>query len=307
MELRHLRVFVAVAEELHFGRAAIRLHLTQPAVSGHIRQLEAELGVRLLRRGTRHVALTEPGGVFFEDARRIVTRADAATTSVRSWQRGNNPRLRIGYVEDAFPRALPDALRRMASTAAAPQVQLTRGDPEGLITQVRDDALDAAIVSLPASVGGLRVEAFGYEHAAIAVGAGPLDGREDEIPIELVAQRVVLARPRRANPGLFDAVMAAFREAGIPSPILEVAGVSIEQLLLQVAAGWGMALVPHSVADRFRTPGVGLRRLLHDSPIACELAIVWSERSPTAAIELFLEALRQSMSAHPARPALAAV
>ena len=89
MELRHLRVFVAVAEELHFGRAAIRLHLSQPAVSCHIRQLEEELGVRLLRRSSRQVALTDAGGGFLDDARRLVAGADAATTRVRCWRRGN--------------------------------------------------------------------------------------------------------------------------------------------------------------------------------------------------------------------------
>jgi DNA-binding transcriptional LysR family regulator len=284
MELRHLRVFVAVAEELHFGRAAVRLHLTQPAVSGHIRQLEGELGVQLLRRSARYVALTDAGAAFLEDARRIVTRADAATTSVRSWRQGNPPRLRIGYVDDGFPRALPIALRRMACAAGAPHVQLTRGDPEDLVAQVRDEALDAAIVPLPASVRGLRVAAFAYEHAAVAVSVGLLDGHEDEIPLEIVAQGIVLARPRRANPGFYDAVLAAFRTAGIASPILEVDGVSIEQLLLQVAAGPGMALVPNSVADRFRTPRVGLRRLAHSSPIGCELAIVSGKGAPRPAV-----------------------
>src|ERR1700722_6286668 len=104
MELRHLRVFVGVADELHFGRAADRLHLTQPAVSGHIRHLEGELGVRLLERSARHVSLTDAGVPFLQDAQRIVSRADAAATSVRAWRQGNRPRLRIGYVDDGFPR-----------------------------------------------------------------------------------------------------------------------------------------------------------------------------------------------------------
>jgi DNA-binding transcriptional LysR family regulator len=305
MELRHLRVFVAVADELHFGRAADRLHLTQPAVSGHIRHLEGELGVRLLERSARHVSLTDAGVPFLQDARRIVSRADAAATSVRAWRQGNRPRLRIGYVDDGFPQALPIALRRMASTAGAPQVQLTCSDPEDLVAQVRDDGLDAAVVPLPAQARGLRVEPFAREHAAVAVSVGMLDGRDEEIPLEIVAQSILLARPRRANPAFHDAVLAAFRTANIPSPVLEVDGVSVEHLLLQVAAGAGMAVVPRSVADRFRTPGVGVRRLSHSSPIGYKLATVCREGAAPAGLELFFAALKRPTTPRPSSVLLA--
>jgi DNA-binding transcriptional LysR family regulator len=302
MELRHLRVFVAVAEELHFGRAAIRLHLTQPAVSGHIRQLERELGVRLLERSTRQAALTEAGAAFLQDARRIVSRADAATISVRSWRKGASPRLRVGYIEDGFPRELPIALRRLVSTAGAPQIQLTSAQPEDLIAQVRDGTLDAAIVSLPAPVSDLWVETFVHEDAAVAVSAAPLGRRDDEITLEIVAQGIVLTRPRRMNPGFHDAALAAFRTAGIPSPLLELEGVCAEQLLLQVAAGAGMALVPRSVADRFRVPGVELRRLAFSSRIGCDIALVASELPTRAPLGVFLDALHRSSAQRTAPP-----
>lgn len=294
MELRHLRVFVAVADESHFSRAAIRLHLTQPAVSGHIRQLEDELGVRLLRRSTHHVALTDAGAAFLQDARRIILRADEATTRVRSWRNGNSLRLRVGYVDDGFPRALPIALRRMTSAAGAPHVQLTTSDPEGLIAQIRDENLDVAIVPLPASVGGLHVETFAREDAVVAVTLGLLDRHEEEIPLEIVARGKALAPPRRTNPGFYDAVLAAFRTAGLPSPVHEVDGVSIEQLLLRVAAGAGMAIVPRSVSDRFRIAGIGFRHLAHSSPIGCELAAVYADSAPRDPLEVFLGALKRS-------------
>jgi len=294
MELRHLRVFVAVAEELHFGQAAIRLRLTQPAVSGHIRQLEAELGVQLLTRSTRHVALTDAGAAFLGDARRIVMRAEVALTSVQAWRRGVGPRARIGYADDGFPDALPIALQGMASRAGAPQIQFTSAEPEDLISQVRDGSLDAAIVSLPAAVSGLWVETFAREDAALAVSAGLLDGHKDEITLEIVAQGVVLTRPRRTNPAFYDAALAAFRAADIPSPLLEVEGVSVEGLLLQVAAGAGMALVPRSLADRLRIPGVGLRRLANSSPIGCNLALVAAKPPTHAPLEAFVDALRRS-------------
>jgi DNA-binding transcriptional LysR family regulator len=157
MELRHLRVLIAVADELHFGRAAERLNLTQPSVSAHIRQLEQELEVRLLDRGPRQVVLTEAGRVFLNDARRIVRHADAASSGIRSWRQGKSTRLRVGYVGDALPRALPVALRRFSASTDTPNVQLTTGASHELIAHVQDESLDVAIVSLPAPIRGMHV------------------------------------------------------------------------------------------------------------------------------------------------------
>ncbi|HEY6886998.1 MAG TPA: LysR family transcriptional regulator [Solirubrobacter sp.] len=288
MELRHLRVLIAVADELHFGRAAERLHLTQPAVSGQIRQLENELGIRLFTRSARQVALTEAGQLFLADAHRIVRHADIATSSVRALRRGGGSRLRVGYVAGALPRALPVAVRTLAATADPPSIELTTVASRVLISQVRDESLDVAIVSLPAPVSGLHVSPFASEHAAVAVRAGRFDRGEREVPVELLAREVLLTAPRRVNPGFYDAVAAAFRTAGIPCPLVEVEGASVEELLLQVAAGTGMALVTESVLDRVRFPGVVLRRL----SVSCELAAVTAEPPHGELVRRFLAALR---------------
>jgi DNA-binding transcriptional LysR family regulator len=291
MELRHLRVLIAVADELHFGRAAMRLSLSQPAVSGQIRQLETELGVRLFTRNARQVTLTEAGRRFVADAHRIVRQADAAASSVRALSRGGASRLRVGYLAGALPRALPIAVRQLAATADIPCIELSTAASRVLLAQVRDESLDVAIVSLPAPVGGLRVFPFAEEHAAIAVRAGRFDGRERMVPIELVAGEVVLTAPRRVNPGFYDAVVAAFQAAGVPCPLVEVEGASTEELLLQVAAGTGMALVAESVVDRIRFPGVALRRLSARPPVRCQVAAVTAEPTRGELVHRFLAAL----------------
>jgi DNA-binding transcriptional LysR family regulator len=157
MELRHLRYFVAVAEELHFRRAAERLYVAQPAVSEQIRKLEAELGVRLFDRTHRSVHLTEPGKALLAEARRVLRLAEAAQHAARNASERMRDRLRIGYVPDALPSSVPRALRHLTTAPAGLEVALETGTPLGLIAAVRDGAVDAAVVSLPAPTKGLCV------------------------------------------------------------------------------------------------------------------------------------------------------
>src|SRR3954469_8836388 len=116
MELRHLRYFIAVAEELHFRRAAERLHVAQPAVSEQIRKLEQELGVQLLNRTHRSVSMTEAGSAMLDEARRVLRQADVAQEAARQAAHRTGYRLRVGSMPDAFPQVLSRALGRVAKT-----------------------------------------------------------------------------------------------------------------------------------------------------------------------------------------------
>src|SRR5689334_22754863 len=154
MELRDLRCFVAVAEELHFRRAAERLHIAQPAVSEQIRNLERELGVRLLERTQRTVSLTPPGAALLVEARRVLRLADDAVRATRQAEAGIKARLRIARPPDVLPAAVPRALRRFAAGRPDVDVCVEQLDPRAAIDGVRGDLLDVAIACLPAPVSG---------------------------------------------------------------------------------------------------------------------------------------------------------
>ncbi len=291
MELRHLRAFVTLADELHFGRTAIRLHLTQSAVSGQLRQLEDNLGVQLIRRSARQVSLTDAGAVFLPDAQRVLDQVDAAAGGLQRFQTGVRTSLRIGYLHDAIPARLPLALRRAAHGLPRTRVVLSTGDPLKLLDDLRADLFDVAIVSLPAPVNGLRVIPIGFEHAIAAV-ASNLD-RDDASPLELLAQRTLLTLPRRHNPAFYDALIAALQTAGIPGSLVESDVTSAEALLMEVACDAGCALVPESVMLRLNTPGVTFRRLLTEVPVGCRMAAVTSEAVLDPKLGAFVNTLCQ--------------
>ena len=141
MELRHLRYFVAVAEELHFRKAAERLHVAQPTVSEQIRKLEQELGVMLFNRSQRSVALTPPGTAFLVKARHVLRHAEVAQQAARNAGDRATTRLRVGYLPDSLPATVPRTLRQLAVSAPSVEVDLTTGPALRLIEDVRTDSL----------------------------------------------------------------------------------------------------------------------------------------------------------------------
>ena len=168
MELRHLRYFVAVAEELHFSRAAERLHVAQPAISEQIRKLEEELGVRLLNRTKREVSLTEAGAALLSEARRVLHQVDIARLATHDLRDRSAARFRIGYTPASLPTAVPRALQRVAASITGLEATLEPGFGLELIAAVRHERLDVAIVCLPAPTAGLRTTELGQERAVAA-------------------------------------------------------------------------------------------------------------------------------------------
>jgi DNA-binding transcriptional LysR family regulator len=287
VELRRLRYFVAVAEELNFRRAAERLHLAQPALSQQIRKLELELGVELLNRTRRDVSLTGPGIVLLDEARRLLQDAEAAARAAVDASTGTVGKLRVGHLADAVPAVLPRAIARFATRHPGVEVRPQTLPARRAIEDVRAGRLDVAVVGLPASSQGLRVTTLGTEGTVAALASRhPLSGRAS-IPLSELSKASLVLLPRMTNPAFYDGVLAACRDAAIAPALIETAEPKVELALLMVASGAGIGLMPASAAEHYSIPGVVFRPLEPPAP-TMELALVSRVEPPSTTVAAFI-------------------
>jgi DNA-binding transcriptional LysR family regulator len=256
MELRHLRYFVAVAEELHFRRAAERLHVAQPAVSEQVRKLEEELGVRLFDRTQRSVSLTEAGAAMLDEARRVLEQAEVARMAARNAQDHATTRLRVGHVPGSMPRSVSRAMQLLRTSAPNVQVALETGDATRLLAEVRAGRLDAAVVGLPAPTSGLRPAATGAQGMVAALPVTHPQAVGPAVSLTRLSPDRLVTLPIATNPAFHGAVVSACRDAGLAPTFVEVGEPRVEHVLLAVAAGSGLALLPESAAELHAAPGV---------------------------------------------------
>lgn len=246
MELRHLRYFVAVAEELHFGRAAVRLHISQPPLSQQIKALEEELGVTLFRRTRRVVSLTDAGKAFLPAARATIEQARRAESLVRDVASGRAGSLAIGFVMSAGYSILPDAIRRFRK--AHPDVALILREmiPSEQLEALAKQALDIGILRPPVSAPGISFETLLDEPLVAALPAGHRLAAKRTLRLQQLQDEDWILFPRRHGPGLLDAITHACREAGF-SPSVRHEPNDIQSVLAHVAAGLGVSLLPGSL------------------------------------------------------------
>ena len=290
VELRHLRYFVAVAEERHFGRAAERLHIAQPPLSQQIRRLEAELGVTLLHRTTRSVEVAPAGEVLLVRAREILAAVDGATEDTRRAARGEFGRLAVGFTGSATYELLPklaDALRR-----ALPGVVLDlRGEllTPAQVASLLDGTLDLGLLRPPVRERALAVEVVRREPlVAVLPQAHPL-AAADSVPLEELEGEPFVVYPSHFRSVVHDAVEETCEAHGfLPRVALEVSETST--LVSFVAAGLGVSLVPESV--RHMTVRGAVYRPLAGDAATVELAVAWRRDDSTAVLERALEVIR---------------
>ncbi|MCA1221207.1 LysR substrate-binding domain-containing protein [Streptomyces sp. 8L] len=247
MEIRQLRHFLAVAEECHFGRAATRLHVAQPALSQQIKQLEGELGITLFNRTTRHVALTEAGRQLADHARTLIGGEERARAHMHELAAGRAGRVSVGFIGTATYDVLP----RVALTVRAqlPEVAM---DLHGevlaprLVEGLLDDTYDLVVVREASPRDGVRVTPLRSEPlVAVLPSHHALASRRVMALGDLAGERFVI-HPSQARSSMYDRVLAACRRAGFePSSFVEVSETAT--LVVFVAAGHGVALVPQSV------------------------------------------------------------
>jgi len=292
MELRHLRYFVAVAEELHFRRAAERLYVAQPAVSEQIRKLERELGVRLFDRTRREVSMTGPGAALLVEARHVLRQADIAMAAARNAREDASLRLRIGYLPDSLPVSVPRALCTLAVGAPRVQVELESGPAHRLIEDLRAGRIDAVVTSLPAPTARLRVTPLGSQRAVAVVPAGHALAAQPAVALGWITRERLLVLPRDVDPPFYDALVAMCRDAARSADFFEVGQGGVEHALLAVAAGTGIALLPDSVAKRFGPPGIRFVALVSANP-AIRCAVLTDPAVEHLGVHAFLRAFAQ--------------
>jgi DNA-binding transcriptional LysR family regulator len=293
VELRHLRYFVAVAEELHFRRAAERLYVAQPAVSEQVRKLEAELGVRLFNRTTRGVTLTGAGRALLAQARRVLHQAEVAQLAARNADERSTLQLRIGYTSVSLPGSVPRALQQLTSAAPSVEVTLEAGRTTGLTQSLREGWLDAVVAELPAPANGLRATMLGSEHLVAALPVRDDRALEPALRLEQLAPERLVVLPRAVSPALYDAVVSMCRQAGSSPALLETAEPTIESVLLAVASRGVPALLPSSVRERYAAPGVRLVDVVGTEP-AFESAVLTRPDNDNLAVARFLRTLARA-------------
>jgi DNA-binding transcriptional LysR family regulator len=250
MELRHLRYFVAVAEELHFGRAAERLHMAQPPLSQQIKGLEQELGVQLFARTRRRVELTPAGKLFLDEARLTLQQAVRAQRIAVEADRGLRGRLRIGFVMSASYSILPVVIRRFRRENPFIELELVEMTPSRQIEALESGTIDAGILRPPVE-SGLPLETILEEPLVLAL---PLDHRragQKAVELKSLSEEAFVLFPRHHGPGIFDVVMKACLEAGF-TPHVSCAPNEMQTILTYVAGGLGISLVPQSLSGFHR-------------------------------------------------------
>lgn len=287
MDLKQLRYFDAVAETCHFGQAAERLHLAQPALSQSIRRLEAELGVLLLARTTRQVQLTPAGEFFHRETRRILGDLDASVLGTKSIAEGRRGLLRVGFTgTSAFTQlARLSELIRSALPGIVLEVQadlLTPAQSERLA----DGRLDLGVLRGPVAEPGIRSRTLVQEPLVLALPADHRLAEEDALEVAdlSVDEFVTYADPRSV---VNEAMVAACRRAGF-SPAISHRAPGTAALLSLVAANLGVALVPESVRSMQLT-GVTFRYIAGAGTI--DLSVAWRAEKPSALVVSTLETL----------------
>jgi DNA-binding transcriptional LysR family regulator len=291
MELRHLRYFVAVAETENVSRAALRLHVSQPALSRQIRNLEEEIGFLLMARTAKSVRLTAAGRTFLADARAVLLRVEEAVEAARAVATGQRGELHVGYAPSPTVRILPPALR--AFQAALPEVRVKLHDwsTEEMLAGLREGTLQIAFLVRPtrAMLRGLHFEELAREELRLAVPPKHPFARLRSVPVARAAQEPLVAYSRKDFPEYHETIDAVFAGAGCRPRIVEEheSGAS---MIAAVEAGSGLALVPQSLECSM---GARLKLIpLLPAPAPLVIGAAWPKNGLTVAAERFLNFAR---------------
>ena len=288
IELKQLRIFIAVAEELHFGHAAERLHMAQPALSAQVRSLESRLGVKLFQRTTRTVSLTRAGDVLLPEARAAVAQAEAAVAAARAVGGTGGDLLKIGGVDSATAGVLPTVVRSFRRGHPRIEVKVFELLSAPALHGLNTHSLDVAFVRMPPKDDFLEHRFVFSEPIVAALPADHPAASASSVPADVIAAEPLVIPARSHRPILFDVIHQYFSDAGLAPRILQEAN-ERHMIVAMVAAGLGLSLVPQWVSQ-FRRDDV-VYKPLEDGGPTVDVHVAWRRDETLEAVGQFLECL----------------
>ena len=297
MELRHLRYFIAVAEEGHITRAAERLRMQQPPLSRQIKAIEEEMDVQLFRRKARGVELTDAGRAFLDDARAMLAHLDHAFDTARRTARGEQGRISVGYT--LFHPVVPRVIREFRQAFPLVSLTLEESSPYDLIERMQNDKIDVAFITLIADQEGVAIEPLLEEPRVVALPSGhPLarteNGGDTALSLKSLAGETFtfLGRPHSPLPMAANAVVAACQAAGFSPRVGQIVPNNRSRLNL-VAANLGIALIAASLQRNY-IEGVVYRPLKRAKQLKIPLNLVSRRGDPSAVVTQFLKLAKRT-------------
>jgi DNA-binding transcriptional LysR family regulator len=275
MEFRHLRYFLVLAEELHFGRAARRLNISQPPLSFNIKQLEASLGVELFSRNSHGVRLTPAGEAFRKSAQRVLAEAGAAALQVREVAAGVTSRVRIGFVGSMLFRGMPERLGEFQVAHPQVQVELTELNSAEQLEALARGTIDLGFVHTDRIAGDLQHALYMSEPFVCCLPAGHAAAQGEVLAPSLLKGVPLVLFSRGASPDYYERVVALCNLIGW-DPLVRHEVRHWLSVVALVRKGMGVALVPRALMDS----GVAdvVFRALPESPVRSEVHLVWRDR-----------------------------
>ena len=295
MELRHLRYFVSAAEAENVSRAASKLHVSQPALSRQIRDLEEELGFALFKRSAKSVRLTEAGKTFLSEARAVLQRADEAVNRARAIAAGGRTDFHVGYAPSPTARIMPPTLRAFRAQFPKVRVRLHDLSTEEMLAGVLESKLEMAILVRPARrmLRGLRFEELSRDTMCLAVPPGHLLAELRSITLVRVAREPLVVFSLKDYPEYREYLDALFAQTKSKPKVVEEHD-SAASLIASIESGTGVAIVPQSFSC---SAGPRLKLIqLSPAPEPIVIGGVWSKGGLSQTAEKFWKAAKEAVS-----------
>lgn len=286
MELRHLRYFIAVAEELNFTRAAERVQIAQSPLSQQIRQLEQELEVQLFERTKQQVRLTPAGELFLEEARQTLDRVEQAVRTVKRAGQGEIGRLVIGFASSAAHTVLPEILHVFRERFPDVDLVLKEVNTGLQVQQLQEGRIDTGFCYMVPNDEALSFLPILQEPLVVALPQSHRLVAQPQVPIRVLCDEPFILFPRHLGPQHYDQIISVCQQSGF-SPIVAQEANQMQTIIGLVAGGMGVALVPSSLQNLQRV-GVVYRTIEESTPNV-ETVIMWRRDDPSAVLHQFIK------------------